>query len=267
LSEMPKIKPKIFLQKAKIIANQNIADKYYKITIDSKKISRKAQPGEFINLRITNAYQPLLRKPFSIHRIKGSKIQLLYEVVGQGTRILSRKKSGEYLDTLGPLGKGFDCSLARLKSSVPILVAGGIGVAPLLYLADKIVKLKPLVLIGARTRKQILSKNDFKNIGCSVKISTDDGSLGYRGKVTDLLRQVLQSQDLKKKALIYACGPEPMRKVISEIAKRYNIPAEVSLESYMACGFGVCLGCTVNTRSGYRLVCKDGPVFDARKIR
>ena len=263
---MPKIKAKIFLQKAKIITNQNIIDKYYKITFNSKKISRQAQPGQFINLRITNSYQPLLRKPFSIHLIKGSRIELLYEVVGQGSKILSRKKSGEYLDIMGPLGKGFDYSLTRLKSGVPILVAGGIGVAPLLYLADKIIKFKPLVLIGARTRKQVLSKNDFKKIGCSVKISTDDGSLGYKGKVTDLLRQVLESKDLKKKALIYACGPEPMLKTIGKVAKRYNIPAEVSLESYMACGFGVCLGCTVNTRSGYRLVCKDGPVFDVRKI-
>lgn len=255
------------IEKAKIISNHRVADNCYKISLDSKKISGSCHPGQFINLKLNNNYRPLLRKPFSIHGVKGSWIQLLYRVVGQGTEILSRKRPGERLDIIGPLGKGFNYSFTESELSIPLLVAGGMGVAPLFYLASKISAFKPLVLIGAKTSRQILCKNDFKKIGCGVKIATDDGSLGYKGKVTDLLRRILKSSRLTKKtSIIYACGPEAMLKEIRRISRKYRLAGQVSLEAYMACGFGVCLGCSLDTKTGYKLVCKDGPVFDIRQL-
>ena len=149
-----------------------------------------------------------------------------------------------------------------------IIVAGGIGVAPLFFLAERLKPLATLVLIGAKTKDQILCKNDFKKLGCDVRISTDDGSAGLKGKVTDLLRNILRNNTINANNAItlYACGPELMLKEIRQISKSYDIPAQVSLEAHMACGFGACLGCAVDTQAGYKLVCKDGPVFNAEEI-
>jgi len=138
------------------------------------------------------------------------------------------------------------------------LVAGGMGAAPLVFLAQKMKTTNPLVLIGARTNKDILCVNDFKGSGCKVKLATDDGSNGFKGKVTDLLRAVLKEQ---KSSQIFSCGPHPMLKAVRELAVKNKIKAQLSLEEHMACGIGACLGCVVLTKTGYKRVCKDGPVF------
>jgi dihydroorotate dehydrogenase electron transfer subunit len=121
-------------------------------------------------------------------------------------------------------------------------------------------------LLGAKTKKQILCEKEFKRLGCDVKISTDDGSRGCRGKVTDLLKKFLGAKSYELRVTIYACGPRPMLKEIAAISKRYNIPSQISLEEHMACGIGACLGCVVNTTAGYKRVCRDGPVFDAEEV-
>ncbi|MFH1339190.1 MAG: dihydroorotate dehydrogenase electron transfer subunit, partial [Candidatus Omnitrophota bacterium] len=220
---------------------------------------------------------------------KADSIEILYKVVGKGTKILSEKKPGEYLDILGPLGNGFNLSAIRYPLSA-ILVGGGMGVAPLLFLAQRIIESYPLsairyplVLIGANTKKEILSQKEFAKLGCSVKISTDDGSAGFKGKVTDLLKKILVARrmshvagaklkkpvtcDLGRETIIYACGPEPMLKEVSLISRQCNVPSQISLEEYMACGLGVCLGCMVNTHRGFQTVCREGPVFDSRIIK
>jgi len=253
---------RIFKIKAKILSNKKIKDNYLHCIFDAGKIAKDARPGQFVNIRISDSLDPLLRRPLSIHLVRGSKIEILYEVVGKSTRVLSGKKPGEYLDIIGPLGEGFDL---ESKPRVSILIGGGIGVAPLVFLAEKL-KTKKLALIGATTKGHIHCEKEFKELGCEVKISTDDGSKGFKGRATDLLKKILLTTYNLQLTTIYACGPKPMLKEIALISKEQNIPAQISLEEHMACGIGVCLGCVVETIHGYKRVCKDGPVFDADKI-
>lgn len=265
---------KIYQEKAKIAYNLCINKNYFKIVLESKNISLKSRAGQFLEVKISDGYEPLLRRPFSIHYTKNKKIVILYEVLGKGTQILSQKKPGEYLDILGPLGNGFDYERRTTSDERRILIAGGMGVAPLVFLAEKLAKLKTLkqsklktlVLIGAKTRNHILCEEEFKNFGCEVQISTDDGSRGFKGRVTDLLKNLLRATNNERRTTILACGPKPMLKEIAIISEKYDIKAQLSLEAYMACGFGACLGCAAKTREGYKMVCSDGPVFEAKEI-
>ena len=254
--------------KAKLIKNIEVAPGYYKICLSCAIIARIAQPGQFLEVKVSIAAEPLLRRPFSIHRLNNATVEILFEVLGTGTKLLAEKKAGQYLDIIGPLGNGFDYRVRGAGCGVHLLVAGGMGVAPLFPLAEKIKSHKVLVLIGAKTKKQILCENEFKKLGCSVKIATDDGSVGFNGRVTDLLKKILLANQRTSEPAnqIYACGPGPMLKEIAAVAKKYNIPAQVSLEEHMACGIGACLGCVVNTQDGFKRVCKEGPVFDAKEI-
>jgi len=279
----------MFCLKARIISNKKIKGRFYHCAIASGKLARQSLPGQFVQIKVAPVHEPLLRRPFSIHGVNGKNIEIIYEVVGQATRILSQRKKGEYLDVIGPLGKGFDYSSQVLKplGSV-ILVAGGMGVAPLIFLAEKIAKFKIknqkskiLVLIGAKTKNQILCEKEFKNLGCNVKIATDDGSCGFKGRVTELLMH-LPSTINHQPSTIYACGPHPMLREVSRLSVEYKIPAQVSLEEHMSCGIGACMGCVVKIKnpclSGrqetakikddfkYNRVCKEGPVFDAVQI-
>lgn len=269
----------IFQAKAKIAYNKRIKDSYFKSILSSPRIALGALPGQFVNIKVSECHELLLRRPFSIHRVNGPNIEILYEVLGKGTQILAQKKPGEYLDIIGPLGNGFDLRLAISDKRQAILAAGGMGVAPLVFLAEKIkshqVTRSPghqlLVLIGAKTKNQILCEKEFKDLACEVKIATDDGSGGFKGRVTDLLKEVLlhnamNSTNTMNSITLYACGPRPMLKEIANISKKYNISAQISLEEHMACGIGACLGCVVNTKNGYQRVCKEGPVFAADEI-
>ena len=251
--------------KTRILHKKAIQEKYFRLIINAPQIVNSAKPGQFVGIRLTDASEPLLRRPFSIHRVRGKNIELLYEVVGLGSEILSQKKPGEYLDIIGPLGNGFSYQLSAISYQPPILVAGGMGVAPLLFLAEKLGHANMLVLIGAKTKKQILCEKEFKELGCDVRISTDDGSKGFKGKAADLLKHLLSAKS-REPSTIYACGPKPMLKEIAVISRDYNIPAQISLEEHMACGIGACLGCAVNTKEGYKRVCQEGPVFNTDEI-
>ena len=256
----------MFQTKVKLLYNKRVRGSCFCGIIDAPKIAKKAYPGQFVNVKISPDSDPLLRRPFSIQGVRGSSIKILYEVVGLATRILSEKKAGEYLDIIGPLGNGFSCQLSAVSRQRSILVAGGMGAAPLVFLAEKIKKGKTLVLIGAKTEGQILCEKDFRGLGCVVKIATDDGSKGFQGKITELLEKILLSTINHQPSAIYACGPRPMLKAITQISKKYKIPAQISLEEHMACGIGACLGCAIKTINGYRRVCKEGPVFKADEI-
>jgi len=275
--------------KEKILENKRISGRFYKMRIGSSYLAKNIKPGQFIEVKCSDSYEPLLRRPFSVHRISENGIEILYEVAGKGTEILSRRNKGEYLDMIGPLGNGF--ALNRQT----ILVAGGIGVAPLLALAEKLSAGLPVsqlaglkVLIGAKDKNGILCENEFKKLGIKAKVSTEDGSKGEKGLVVTLLRSELANRSTGKPANIYACGPNAMLKEVARIAKESRIPCQVSLEERMACGVGVCLGCPVkvnqlaswpvsqlkpvNRQTGkpanyvYKMVCKDGPVFNAEEI-
>jgi dihydroorotate dehydrogenase electron transfer subunit len=259
-------------KKAKILSNKPVKDNYYRLNFDFAGLANQALPGQFIHVKISNGFEPLLRRPFGIHRVFGSRTEILYEVVGEGTKILSRKKPGELLDIMGPLGNGFKFQASSFRQQAAILVAGGMGVAPLTFLAEKLAerktkneKCKTLVLIGAKTKKHILCEKEFKKLGCEVKISTDDGSRGFKGYVSELLNKLLSTMDCGL-LTIYTCGPRPMLKTMQKICLANKIPCQASFEENIACGLGACLGCAIKTRHGFKRVCYDGPVFDIKEV-
>jgi len=222
---------------------------------------------------------PLLRRPFVIHRIQrantgsDSQVEILYKVVGKGTEIMSEMKECDEIDLLGPVGNGY-----RIDTNIrtAVLVGGGIGVAPLLSLAERIIsqcsKLKSLILLlGGKGRDDVLCVEEFERLGVEVRVATEDGRLGHRGLVVDLLLDYLESRDYSpgSSTHCFACGPDSMLKEVSKIIAEKGISCQISLESRMACALGACLGCIVRTKSGgdvYKKVCKDGPVFDSNEI-
>jgi len=252
---------KPFQRRVKILSQKNIKGNYWHCEFFAPEIAKNALAGQFIDIRVTDRDEPLLRRPISIHKINGSKVSIFYEVVGRATQILAQKKAGEAVDIIGPLGNGF--SVRKLKSV--FLVAGGMGTAPLLFLAHALKKNKITVLIGAKTKEGLVCVQEFKKLGCEVKTSTDDGTAGLKGRVTDLLGQLLMTKG-QQSTTIYACGPKPMLKAVTEIAMTRNVPAQLSLEEHMSCGIGACLGCVVKTKKGLKRVCKEGPVFEAKEL-
>jgi len=249
----------------RVISNRKVKPGYFLMAVRCPSVAKKAKPGQFLTIRCGNGPSPLLRRPFGFHRISGSGFEILYEIVGKGTHILSRLKAGDKIDILGPLGNGF--AIPKGKKDF-ILVAGGIGVAPLASLAESLVKIKRsnvYAIIGARSKDTLLCEGHFKNIGVKTIVATDDGSCGKRCFATDALEEFLK---IKKGFLptIFACGPEPMLRKVAHLAKKHRVACFTSLEENIACGVGACLGCAVKTRTGYKLVCKDGPVFDVKEV-
>ena len=268
-------------QNCKIIENTKIAQKFYKIRAESPYLAKTAKPGQFIEVKCSDEVEPFLRRPFSIHRITKNGIEILYEVVGKSTELLTKKKAGGSLDVIGPLGHGFEYkSIVHGPWSI-VLVAGGIGVAPLVALAESVLscqlsvpskRKKIYALIGAKTKTHVLCEEEFKKYGAEVFVSTEDGSKGHKGFITDLLRNKLATGNWQL-GTVCACGPYGMLKAVAKIAEENDIDCQVSLEERMACGVGVCLGCPVKVytdnrvqRTEYRMVCKDGPVFNAEEI-
>lgn len=228
---------------------------------------------------------PLLRRPLSLHRlITEDTFQVVYKVCGKGTKILSERKEGDKIDLLGPLGRGFEIPSYMDEA---ILIAGGIGVAPLFSFAEELKKEKKSIklFLGGRNKKDILFEKEFESLGIDPFISTEDGSYGEKGVITELLEDYLKNlyrsrftvygeRSTVHGSWIYACGPKPMLKKASEIAKTHSLSCYVSLEERMACGVGACLGCAVKVRltvngsqsTEYKMVCKDGPVFKAEMV-
>lgn len=258
---------------AKILKNKKVAGTFYKMRIESPYLARNIKPGQFIEVRCSDGSDPLLRRPLGVHRILKNGVEILYEIVGKGTELLSQKKTGEHLDAIGPLGNGFDMPYALNPIPCTLLIAGGIGVAPLVALAERLIYRKKrniYVIIGAKTKFHLLCEKDFKDLGCKVSVVTEDGSKGSKGLATGLLKNLLKTHN-SKLSTIYACGPNAMLKEVAKLARDKRIPCQVSLEERMACGVGVCLGCPVKVRknlidSEYKMVCKDGPIFDAEDI-
>jgi dihydroorotate dehydrogenase electron transfer subunit len=255
--------------KAKILSNTKAGHIYHKMVLDAPHIARLAKPGQFVQVKCSDSMEPLLRRPFSVHKVKRG-LEILYEVVGKGTEMLSKKQKGEYLDVLGPLGNGFSLPLDSGSSSVPraIIIAGGIGAAPLVYLAEELEKnkIKTIVLIGAKTKGLILCEKDFKEVTSEVYVSTDDGTYGCKGFVSNLFHKILKTTESKFETIVYVCGPHGMLRCIADICRERNFECQVSMEEKMACGIGACLGCVVGTKSGNKLACKDGPVFNSSEL-
>ena len=262
-------------KQVKITGNEQVGEKRFRMRLRCPGIASRAKPGQFVMVRAweTRAPKdgsPFLRRPLGIHAVSGKgEIALLYQVLGPATELFSRKRKGDILEIIGPLGNGFDFSAV---TRVPVIVCGGMGAAPLGFLAQRLCaktgagKSRPLVLVGAKTRAHLIGEQEFRKAGCEVLIATDDGTKGYYGYVTELLRKLLAERKDLLKSVFFACGPRPMLKELSGLAQEYALPAQVSLEEHMACGIGACLGCAIDTVSGYQRVCHEGPVFRSSEI-
>lgn len=238
----------------KLISNKNICSDYFELILEDNNISAKCLPGQFFMLTVPGVF---LRRPFSVHYAQDGKISFLYKVVGKGTKILSEIKSGE-IKILGPLGNGYDLNLN--ENSEPVLIVGGTGIASVYYLAMKLEK-KGMLYYGVRTENDLLCMDSFKKLGWKISISTEDGSQGYKGYITDILDKELKSTDT-----VFACGPTPMLKKVLDITKNKDIKGFVSLEEKMACGIGNCQGCAVKINGQYKMTCKEGPVFKIEEV-
>lgn len=245
----------------KIESLEQIAGSIYKMTIKSEYIANNSFPGQFVNVKCSEGINALLRRPISICNIDrdNGTFDIVFQIKGIGTEYLSQKRVGSEVDLIGPLGKGFDIS-SEYKSIV--VVGGGIGTFPLLFLLNQVKGIEKSAFLGFRNKDFVVLTDQFKSSSDRLFISTDDGSEGYKGIITDLLEK-----DLKEKSpdIIYTCGPMPMIKKVVDIARKNNIKCQVSLEQRMGCGIGACLVCACKTVSGdewkYSHVCKDGPVF------
>jgi dihydroorotate dehydrogenase electron transfer subunit len=230
------------------------------VWLDAPAIAELAKPGQFVMVRCSEDHDPLLRRPLSIHKTDGSGgVALLFEVVGRGTEWLSERTSGELVDLVGPLGNGF--SIQPSAKSV-LLVAGGIGIAPLIFLAESArgIGKRVDVLPGAQTAALLYPRDQLLQISI-VDSSTDDGSVGTRGPVTSLIDSYIDQADQ-----VFACGPPAMYKAMAGLDCLKGKSVQVSLEGRMACGVGACYGCTVKTKRGLKQVCHDGPVFELSDI-
>lgn len=254
-------------QKTEIIFNRQVASGIFLMGLRSPEILAEAAPGQFVMIRVISGLDPILRRPFSICGTQGVDIFLvLYQVIGQGTFILSKIKQGETLSVLGPLGTGFDLPENGRKA---ILVSGGIGIAPLIFLAQKIISKDTGFFTGYRSVKEMIPLDWAGLSGIMVSVSTDDGTMGHRGLVTDLLEADISGSD-QDLPIVFSCGPLPMLKRVAAITLERGIPCQVSVETHMACGLGACQGCAVKSsfheNRTYFHVCQDGPVFDARSL-
>lgn len=250
-----------------VISNEQLSPNVWRLRLVAPTIAEQAQPGQFVQVRVTDTYDPLLRTPLSVHDCDPAQgtLVLLYQTLGTSTRMLSRYMAGAELNVLGPLGRGFVLP-APGENSPAILVAGGIGVAPMLFLARELVKkqIDTRLLFGARSASDLVGIPDFEQIGVAVTCCTDNGSQGITGNAVDLLARYLQSNATGE---IFACGPTPMLKALQVLTGGKKLAAQLSLEAYMACGLGVCLGCAVAVPGGgFVHVCTDGPVFRESEV-
>ena len=241
------------------------------------EIASLIQPGQFLMVRVQESLDPLLRRPFAVHRLYQNdppiSFEMLYRVVGRGTRLLTEMQPATSLNLLGPLGRGFQ---PPAQDGFVLMVAGGIGIAPLPFLAETLIRsgLKgPFVLwFGGKSGDELVCVQHFLELGFSVELVTEDASAGQQGLVTEHLEKWLTQQD-ELPAVIYSCGPYPMQRLVAEMAARLGIPSQLSMEALMGCGVGACLSCSLKCRaldggqdSYYANVCQEGPVFPGERI-
>lgn len=252
---------------ARIVKTKRWGD-FFLISIKSPIIAQCASPGQFIMVRLSSSNYPLLRRPLSIHSRTQDTIEVFFQVSGSGTALLSQKTTADSLDILGPFGKGFSLE-GDLRDRGVALIGGGRGIAPLYFLALELRQRGAGVVVyyGGKTRSDLPLKDKFLEKKIPIFCSTDDGSFGFHGFITELFETESETKFFE---FIYACGPEAMLKKAGQLCRQKNIPAEFSLESMMGCGFGACWGCVTKIDRGkgseWQKTCKEGPVFPADHI-
>ncbi|MCU7523041.1 MAG: dihydroorotate dehydrogenase electron transfer subunit [Ignavibacteria bacterium] len=250
----------MIIANAEVLQLIELGNAVFLLKVHCPEIASEAQPGQFCNVKVSDSNFPLLRRPFSICDVDGDSLSFMFNVPGEGTKTLSHKKVGEVLDILGPLGNGFKISD---DYECAVFVAGGLGSAPFPFLTKAMPEEKKIYsFVGGRSSGDVITYGMKNTI-----ISTDDGSKGFKGNVVELLeanKAILDGAKIK----VFACGPTPMLRAVKDFCMKYGYNCEVSTECAMACGFGICQGCPIQAldKDGYYLVCKDGPVFDIRKV-
>jgi len=245
------------LAQMSVVRNERLTDEIVRLTLEDVLIARRARPGHFLAVRAGETDAPLLRRPFSLAGSDGQReVSLMFRVVGVGTRLLAGRRVGETVDAIGPLGHPFE-----VRTDRPVLlVAGGLGIPPIAFLA-RVLRAQgvPTTLYyGVRTKAELAVLGDIEEHVDRLHVSTDDGSAGHQGFISDLVER-----DIRGGVRVYACGPRPLLDVLIRIARDRKTPMELSFEQQMACGVGACLGCSIPTVNGYQRVCTDGPVFPA----
>ncbi len=253
-------------EKTTVVEHHNFQGDYQILRLAAPTVGPLVKPGQFLHLQIPQMGDRILRRPFSIYKADAEGMSILYKPVGRGTESMRPLQVGDTVDIIGPLGNGYP-ELAEGK--IPVLVAGGYGNAAL-YLKAKELPVKGVAFFGGRTAEDILCVDEFKALGWDVRPTTNDGSLGTEGLVTDAFDPWMQKQDVQSLEL-FVCGPNPMLKAMGDRAIEHNFTAWLSMDKNMACGVGACLTCVIkrNTDDGgwkWARCCKDGPVFESREI-
>ena len=247
----------------KVVSNDQLCSRFYLLKLDAPALAKRIKPGQFVHIRVGETLEPFFRRPFSVYRANRT-VDIFYEPIGLGTQKLAEKKKGDILDVLGPLGKPFTLPPPGIRQVV--MIAGSIGVAPFMILSDVLKKRRDLELIliyGGRTKGHIYDMKAFKANGCKVYIATDDGSVGFKGRVSVLFSKINPNS---APTFLYTCGPNAMMKAVQDFARKHGLRGEAACEEVMACALGACLGCSIHTKSGYKTVCYDGPVFDLDEV-
>lgn len=248
--------------KLSVVSNTQLNHDNHLIVLRAEDQLEKIVPGQFVNILIPDTSATYLRRPFSIHTVdyKCNTLSVLIKTVGNGSRRLVKVEEGETLDVIYPLGNGFSIPQAGDKV---LLIGGGVGIAPMMFLADEAKKngADVHILLGARSNLDHVLIDEFEMLG-TVHFTTNDGSFGTKGFVTD--HEIISGNTVFDR--IYCCGPDAMMHAVARKAKTLNIDCEVSLENMMACGFGVCLCCVTKTNEGNKCVCTEGPVFNINKL-
>ncbi|HWR40319.1 MAG TPA: dihydroorotate dehydrogenase electron transfer subunit [Patescibacteria group bacterium] len=250
-----------FAEPARVVSQVSLSDEVRRLTLAAPGTAAALRPGQFVHLKIADSYEPLLRRPFSVTAADpaAGTLEIIYRIVGKGTGLMAAMTAGDGVNCLGPLGNGFTPQGQR-----PLLVGGGMGLAPLLMLAGALCPRPVTVLMGGRDHRELFWTDLFAGVCHNTHITTDDGSMGRQGLTVDLLPELLAQNHFD---MIYSCGPQPMLAAVARIAALRQIPCQVSLEDYMACGLGACLSCTcAGTDGKRRKVCTDGPVFWAGEV-
>lgn len=256
--------------KAKLVKKEQLKEDLYQFSLEAKDITDIAKPGHFVEIRVADSVEPLLRRPISIYNMDKEKgiLELIFQVKGKGTAILANRKQGEEIDILGPLGYG----TFSIKGDANVaIIGGGIGTFPLYELAKQLQQANTKVntYIGFRSKNFVVLEEEFKKVSNKLVLTTDDGSYAQAGFAIEQLKEDIKTQKIDA---IYACGPLPMLKAVQALSMQEHIPCQISLEEKMGCGIGACLGCAVKTAKSpkdapeYWHVCKAGPVFNAQDV-
>ena len=255
-----------------VLSHKKYGERYHSLTIVAPDIGEKVRPGQFVNVRCGEGRSNILRRPFSVYRVHkrggwASTIEIVFDVEGPGTRYLSQLRGHANVDLIGPLGKGFSFPKRRAHC---LLVGGGIGAAPLFFLADELRNEghRVDVLLGARSSGLLLNSIDARRLASVCRLTTEDGTVGTQGRVTDIMGEMIEKCATE---VVYTCGPHPMLEAVTRVAGEHKVPVQVAVEELMACGYGVCMTCVMPIETGkdevvYKRSCTEGPVFNGSSV-